>query len=96
MNLKTLIALLLKLVVMRMIGKTNPAIIFPMKLTNNSKMGCVKLADVMAPVVIMSVIKIGNKLLVKPTKFCITSFTISRLLEKFSNTTLIINIISTK
>lgn len=88
--------IIFKLVDINIIGNIKLEIVFPIKLTNNSNIGCVILAEVIEPVVNINVIIIGIILLVKPTKFCIVSFTKEILFEKLLKTIVVININSTK
>lgn len=68
---------------MRTKGIIMPVMKFPMKVIIKSIIGCSKFADTILPVVIISVIIIGIKEFIKPTKLCIESFTISRICTKF-------------
>ena len=77
-------------------GKTKFDIIFPIKLTNKSNIGWSTPADVIDPVVSINVINIGSKEFVKPTKFCIVSFTNDIELLKLVSRMVATNINSTK
>ena len=78
------------------IGSIKFDIAFPIKLISINNAGCITPADVIAPVVSIKVIKIGNKLLVNPTKSCIVSFTKEIQFEKLENIIVAININCTK
>lgn len=79
-----------------MIGSIKLDIAFPIKLISSNNIGCTTPADVIEPVVNIKVIKIGNKLLVNPTKFSMVSFTKEIQVEKLVNIIVTININSTK
>lgn len=64
----------------------------PINVITNSIIGCNIVAETVFPVVIMSVIKSGNKLFINPTKSVIELFTITIMSEKFFIITVTISI----
>lgn len=87
---------MLRLVEINTIGKIKFEIVFPTKLFNNKSIGCNTPAEVIAPVVNIKVISIGNKQFVNPTNFCTVSFTKTIQPEKLVRSIVVTNINSTK
>lgn len=88
--------IMFKLVEINIIGNIKFEIVFPIKFISNNNIGCTTLAEVIAPVVSIKVINIGNKLLLKPTRFWIVSLTKEIQLEKLVSIIVVINMNSTK
>ena len=74
------------------IGISIDTIKFPIKVITNSIIGCIKFAETIFPVVNISVISIGIRLFIKPTKLCIESFIIDKISLKFVIIKVTINI----
>jgi len=64
------------------IGIITSFIKFPINVIINISIGCSILAEVIFPVVIISVINIGISKFINPTKFSIDSLTIDKISEK--------------